>query len=159
MREPIFRDLSDADSYLPTRDELAAFYASAEWLKLSYETKVAYGRRCQMCGAKPEDGARIVTDHIRPVKYFWHLRLTPSNLQVACDDCNLGKGSADTNDYRPEPIATDAVMDLLREKIGLANLHSGPSAAKEIVTDANSYGEISGHQTADLIKHFGLEAA
>src|SRR5262245_42935934 len=78
---------------------IAAFYASWEWKQLSYETKRARGRKCECCGACAP-AVRIVTDHIKPIRRHWELRLEPSNLQVLCDDCNRGKASRDQTDWR-----------------------------------------------------------
>jgi 5-methylcytosine-specific restriction endonuclease McrA len=64
------------------------------------------GHRCQSCGATPNDttvgGAkvRLVVDHIIPISRRWDLRLDPTNLQVLCDECNMGKGNWDVTDYR-----------------------------------------------------------
>jgi len=34
---------------------------------------------------------RILVDHKLPVKYYWGLRLTPSNFQLLCGVCNEKK--------------------------------------------------------------------
>lgn len=81
-------------------DKLTAFYNSWEWKRLSYAVKQERGRRCECCGAMPPD-VRIITDHIKPIRHYWHLRLQRSNLQVLCEDCNRGKGSRDETDFRP----------------------------------------------------------
>jgi len=82
--------------------KLRDFYDSWEWKRLSYDTKKARGRKCECCGAKAPD-VRIVTDHIKPIRHHWELRLDVSNLQVLCDDCNMGKGSRDDTDWRLKP--------------------------------------------------------
>lgn len=79
--------------------EIREFYDSWEWRRLSYEAKVARGRACECCGARPPD-VRIHTDHIKPIRLFWHLRLEWTNLQILCEDCNKGKGSRDDTDFR-----------------------------------------------------------
>lgn len=80
--------------------KLKDFYDSPEWRRLSYDVKKERGRRCECCGSTPEHGVRIITDHIKPIRKHWHLRLERSNLQILCDDCNLGKGSRDETDFR-----------------------------------------------------------
>jgi 5-methylcytosine-specific restriction endonuclease McrA len=75
------------------------FYDSWEWRRLSFDVKIERGRVCECCGARPPD-VRIVTDHIKPLRHYWHLRLDKTNLQVLCDDCNKGKGSRDETDFR-----------------------------------------------------------
>lgn len=79
--------------------DIKNFYASWEWKRLSFDVKQARGRRCECCGAGAPH-VRIITDHIRPLRKYWHLRLDPLNLQVLCDDCNMGKGSRDETDFR-----------------------------------------------------------
>jgi 5-methylcytosine-specific restriction endonuclease McrA len=86
----------------PTRDKIAAFYASPEWKRLSYKAKLKYGRKCMCCGAGPDQGAVINTDHVKPIRKHWRLRLDIDNLQVLCADCNIGKGSWDETDFRAE---------------------------------------------------------
>lgn len=88
------------DNFKPSEDEIRKFYKTKQWQRLSYQIKLRYGRRCQCCGATPEDGARIITDHIEPIRKNWARRLDESNLQILCDDCNLGKASYDTTDFR-----------------------------------------------------------
>jgi HNH endonuclease len=86
----------------PPEDKIKKFYASWEWKRLSYDAKLQRGRKCECCGAQPPQ-VRIITDHIKPIRHHWHLRLDPSNLQVLCDECNMGKGSRDESDFR-EPV-------------------------------------------------------
>ena len=86
----------------PNEEKIAAFYASAEWKRLSYRAKLKYGRRCMCCGAGPSQGAVINTDHVKPIRKHWRLRLDMDNLQVLCADCNIGKGSWDETDFRAE---------------------------------------------------------
>ena len=55
-----------------------------------------YGAMCQCCGATPgmmtvgSAGVRIVVDHIKPISKYWELRLAKSNVQILCDECNMG---------------------------------------------------------------------
>lgn len=83
-----------------SQKQIDEFYDSWEWKRLSYDIKKQRGRICECCGATPEHGARIVTDHVKPLRFYWNLRLDPKNLQVLCDDCNMGKGSRDETDWR-----------------------------------------------------------
>jgi 5-methylcytosine-specific restriction endonuclease McrA len=88
------------------------FYHSWDWSQLRYKALQAYGRSCQCCGASQGDvtpqgnKVRIVVDHIRPVRKHWNLRLEISNLQILCNECNMGKASHDETDYRPKPAST-----------------------------------------------------
>jgi hypothetical protein len=85
----------------PGEPAVQEFYKSWEWKALRYDVLQQHERRCMCCGAGPSSGIRIVVDHIKPVRWYWHLRLHPDNLQVLCDDCNMGKGSRDETDFRP----------------------------------------------------------
>jgi hypothetical protein len=83
------------DKEEPNNRKINTFYKSWEWKRLRYEFLKNSDRRCQCCGATPEDGVRLVVDHVKPIRRFWHLRLDITNLQVLCNDCNMGKGSHD----------------------------------------------------------------
>jgi 5-methylcytosine-specific restriction endonuclease McrA len=76
------------------------FYASWQWRHLRFDFLKGKARRCQCCGRTPADGIKIVVDHIKPVRHFWHLRLDPNNLQIFCDACNMGKSSRGADDFR-----------------------------------------------------------
>lgn len=76
------------------------FYHSWEWLRLRYEVLKKYGPKCMICGATPEDGARICVDHIKSRALFPDYQLDPDNLQILCDECNKGKGRWDKTDWR-----------------------------------------------------------
>lgn len=78
------------------------FYESDEWRALRYRVLVHYGRRCMCCGVTPADGKKMHVDHIKPRSRFPELELAFSNLQVLCEDCNLGKMARDQTDFRPE---------------------------------------------------------
>lgn len=77
------------------------FYYSKEWRALRYRVLREYGARCQCCGATPETSKQVHVDHIKPRSKFPHLELEFSNLQVLCEDCNLGKSNIDDTDWRP----------------------------------------------------------
>lgn len=84
----------------PTQAMIDAFYASWEWKRLRYEFLRDKARRCVCCGRTPDHGIAIHVDHIKPIRRYWAFRLSGSNLQVLCDDCNRGKGSHDETDWR-----------------------------------------------------------
>lgn len=91
----------------PSETDIREFYASWEWKRLSYDAKLKRGRKCECCGAQ---APRVVihTDHVKPIRKYWHLRLDPMNLQVLCEDCNMGKGSRDETDFRLLNAVDDA---------------------------------------------------
>jgi hypothetical protein len=86
----------------PDEDAIKAFYQKKPWYRLALESKRRYGRKCMKCFKDQEayPGLKIVTDHIKPIRYYWHLRLDPDNVQILCDACNKAKGSVDMTDYR-----------------------------------------------------------
>lgn len=92
----------------PTDAAKKSFYASWDWRTLRMEVLTAQGHRCQSCGATPANrtvsGARVrlVVDHIKPLSRYWNLRLDKSNLQVLCDECNMGKGAWLEMDFRDD---------------------------------------------------------
>jgi hypothetical protein len=82
----------------PNEEAISKFYASWEWRRLRYDFIKDRDRVCQCCGARPPD-VRIVVDHIKPIRFFWSMRLNKDNLQLLCDPCNMGKGSRDQTDW------------------------------------------------------------
>jgi len=52
----------------------------------------------------PETSRQIHVDHIKPRSKFPELELVFDNLQVLCDDCNIGKSNVDSTDFRPSGI-------------------------------------------------------
>ena len=60
-----------------------------------------YGSRCMACGRGPKNGAVIHVDHIKPRSIYPELALSFSNLQILCEDCNLGKMANAGRDWRP----------------------------------------------------------
>lgn len=81
-----------------SRKDKNEFYQSWEWKKLRFEILKLYGAKCMLCGATNQD-SKICVDHIKPLGSFWHLRLDVNNLQVLCNDCNMGK-STEEIDFR-----------------------------------------------------------
>ena len=57
------------------------------------------------CGrSKKIHGIVIHVDHIKPRSIYPDLALTYDNLQLLCEDCNLGKGNKCEIDWRPEEM-------------------------------------------------------
>lgn len=77
------------------------FMVSLEWRQIRYLTLKNCDGRCMCCGASAADGARLHVDHIKPRKTHPQLALNVTNVQVLCDDCNIGKGGWDDTDWRP----------------------------------------------------------
>lgn len=75
-----------------------SFYASWAWKKLRFEVLKQYGPKCMCCGSDH----RPTVDHIKPRARFPELELDFDNLQVLCNDCNMGKSNDDFTDFRPD---------------------------------------------------------
>lgn len=76
------------------------FYYTDEWRAVRYEALRINGGKCQCCGRGRAHGVVLHVDHIKPRSKFPHLELDLSNLQVLCEDCNLGKSNKDATDWR-----------------------------------------------------------
>lgn len=77
------------------------FYKSEEWRAVRFVALKRGKGCCNLCGRSNRDhGVILHVDHIKPRSRFPALSLDASNLQVLCEDCNLGKGNRDTTDYR-----------------------------------------------------------
>lgn len=83
------------------------FFESSSWKDLRYRALVLHGGKCQCCGASSKDGKRIHVDHIKPRSKFPELALDITNLQVLCEDCNLGKSNTDDTDWRPKLVVNN----------------------------------------------------
>lgn len=82
-----------------------AFYRSYRWRSLRIDVlesnRERYGAvRCECCLSGETE--RWHVDHICPRSTHPELALEPSNLQVLCADCNLGKGTRYLTDWRCE---------------------------------------------------------
>lgn len=73
------------------------FYTSREWRQIRYAALKKYNGTCLCCGRSPAiHGVVLHVDHILPKSIRPDLALTLSNLQVLCEDCNLGKSNHDS---------------------------------------------------------------
>jgi len=78
-----------------------SFYNSEEWRKVRYKALRKHGGKCQLCGRSyKEHGVVIHVDHIKPRSKYPELELDENNLQILCEDCNLGKMARDEIDWR-----------------------------------------------------------
>lgn len=76
------------------------FYRSAAWRKLRFSVLAESNGACSACGSKASDGARLHVDHIKPRSKFPELALDPTNLQVLCEDCNIGKSDGEAISFK-----------------------------------------------------------
>lgn len=83
-----------------TKQENADFYVSREWRQIRYIALRNANGCCQCCGAKAGKGIVLHVDHIKPRSKYPELQLSIANLQVLCEDCNLGKSNLWEDDWR-----------------------------------------------------------
>lgn len=76
------------------------FFSSHEWREARYMVLQIHGGICQLCGRGRKDGVIIHVDHIKPRSKYPELALVINNLQILCEDCNLGKSNKDETDWR-----------------------------------------------------------
>lgn len=69
------------------------FYLTREWRELRWKVLVASDGKCQMCGRGKQDNVILHVDHVLPRSKFPLLELNDKNLQVLCEDCNIGKSN------------------------------------------------------------------
>ena len=96
-RKGAFRRVEAKKSSAKVQDQ---FYESWDWKRVRYEVLKEHGAKCMLCGATKESGAVICVDHIKPRALFPALELDKGNMQVLCNDCNMGKGRWDQTDWR-----------------------------------------------------------
>lgn len=77
--------------------KFAAFYDSKKWQVLRYKVFKRDGKKCACCESTK---GPFHIDHIKPRSKFPELELDIGNLQVLCEDCNMGKGGWDSTDWR-----------------------------------------------------------
>lgn len=76
------------------------FLESDEWRRVRYQALKRSKGCCECCGSRGTRGHPLHVDHIKPRSKFPELALVLSNLQVLCEDCNIGKGAWDETDWR-----------------------------------------------------------
>lgn len=91
----------------------AAFYQSEAWRRVRYIALQKSNGACVLCGrTQRHHGVILHVDHIKPRSKYPDLELSVKNLQVLCEDCNLGKGNKDDTDW-----TTDTKTDRLCDRI------------------------------------------
>lgn len=74
-----------------TPSSQADFYRTKAWRDVRYKVLSESDKRCQLCGTSPEQGSTMHVDHIKPRSLYPDLALEENNLQILCEDCNIGK--------------------------------------------------------------------
>lgn len=111
------RGLNRARRQLVSEKDDKDFYLSREWKALRVRVLEKYGCACMMCGRSPKThGVVIHVDHIKPRSKFPALSLDFENLQILCEDCNLGKGNRFDTDHRPDKL-DESERELLNEAL------------------------------------------
>jgi 5-methylcytosine-specific restriction endonuclease McrA len=78
-----------------------SFYRSQRWRNLRYQAFLRYGRVCALCKRTPEvNGVVLHVDHILPRSKYPGQQWNLENLQILCEDCNIGKGATDKTKWR-----------------------------------------------------------
>ena len=77
-----------------------SFYTSEGWRRVRYQALELADGGCVLCGRTRKHGVVLHVDHIKPRSLYPHLSLVLTNLQVLCDDCNLGKSNKSERDWR-----------------------------------------------------------
>ena len=89
-----------------------SFYSSKEWRKLRVRVLEKWGCKCMMCGRSPKvHGVILHVDHIKPRSKYPELELDITNLQILCEDDNLGKSNRYETDYRPDDDEISKELD------------------------------------------------
>jgi 5-methylcytosine-specific restriction endonuclease McrA len=94
------RDLVNPKREYRPRMSNEKFYASTKWRELRYIALKNSGGSCTLCGARASDGVTLHVDHIVPRSVDPRKEFDLDNLQIMCDDCNIGKSNRDSIDWR-----------------------------------------------------------
>lgn len=88
---------------LRNRNFVSGFYTSKEWLEIRYNFLKISEKRCNLCGSTSMQSTLHV-DHIKPRSLYPDLELDITNLQILCEQCNIGKSNTDESDWRSKKI-------------------------------------------------------
>jgi 5-methylcytosine-specific restriction endonuclease McrA len=76
------------------------FYLSRSWLELRYKALKLNDGKCCCCGRGRKQNVVLHVDHIKPRSLYPSLQLDINNLQILCEECNIGKSNKDFTDWR-----------------------------------------------------------
>lgn len=76
-----------------TVQEAQDFYRSVEWKTCRKEFLETVNHECVYCkkDLREDNRKELNVDHIKPLRFFWDLRIDKNNLQVTCKECNATK--------------------------------------------------------------------
>jgi 5-methylcytosine-specific restriction enzyme A len=75
------------------------FYHSKEWQRVRQAALMRDNYLCQDCLEEKRITPADVVDHIKPVRWFWHLRLELSNTRSLCHAHHNKKTAEDKKKY------------------------------------------------------------
>ena len=82
------------------QEKIAHDVSDPKWRRVRYFALKESDGACCLCGRTVKDGIKLHVDHIKPKSIYPELTYEPSNLQVLCCDCNIGKSNLDETDWR-----------------------------------------------------------
>jgi len=96
LEETILR-IEARNEYAPKAAYAPSFYTTDAWRKLRFDALKKYGPVCMLCKIT---NVKMHVDHIQPRSKRPDLEMDINNLQILCEDCNLGKSNRDESDFR-----------------------------------------------------------
>lgn len=100
-----FAKRSSGPEYYPqeptkTIDDALEFYESQEWKNCRKQFLSCKKFICDACQTdlSGHNFQNLNIDHIKPLRFFWDLRIDPNNLRIVCKDCNRFKGNSYEDD-------------------------------------------------------------
>lgn len=77
------------------------FHRSSDWRKVRFDIlEKHFLERGHICLCCKRQYVILHVDHIKPRSKYPELALDPNNLQVLCEDCNIGKANRGETDFR-----------------------------------------------------------
>lgn len=107
-----------------------------KWKAVRYQALKAGGGKCCLCGRSAHDGIKLHVDHIKPKSIYPELMYDVDNLQVLCDECNVGKCNFDDTDWRQKNKLTPVEVDKIIESKQWERATSKPKYLKRKKHDA-----------------------
>jgi len=90
---------------LNSHNAIICFYKTKKWRELRYSVLQKFDFSCMCCGRNRKNHSVVLhVDHIKPRSTYPDLELVFDNLQILCEDCNLGKNNYSQDDFRPGEI-------------------------------------------------------
>jgi 5-methylcytosine-specific restriction endonuclease McrA len=87
------------------------FYAHKEWKLFRIQILKKFGQKCMACGKTSKEKSLHV-DHIKPRSKFPDLSFDEDNMQVLCEDCNIGKSNNIKLDFKSTTRAPFTMPEL-----------------------------------------------